>query len=133
MRQSRFSLLGALVLLVPLAFAAAFGWRATVEQWTMLLVVLGGLLTVLAGRVAAVELGNRRVSWRHLLASAYVLFAVSLPVQQAHWTGSGSMEGYVSLGAAVVTACCLLWFAVEIARDGRHLEVTSNVDRVLAV
>jgi hypothetical protein len=131
MRQSRFSWLGAFVLLVPVAFAAVFGWRTTVEQWTIPLMIPGGLLTVLSGRVAAIELGGRRVSWRYLLAAGYVLFAVSIPVQQVHWTGSGSTEGYVSIGAAVLTASCLLFFAVEVARDGRHFDVTSNVDRVL--
>jgi hypothetical protein len=132
MRQSRFSWLGAFVLLVPVAFAAVFGWRTAVGQWTIPLMVLGGLLTVLSGRVAAVELGDHRISWRHLLAGAYGLFAVLIPIQQARWTGSSSTEGYVLLAGAVVTACCLLLFAVEIARDGRHFDVTPNVDRVLA-
>ncbi|NHN42095.1 hypothetical protein G9C85_10705 [Halorubellus sp. JP-L1] len=135
MRQSRFSLLGALLLVVPLGFAAIFGWRTALEQSTMPLMFLTALLAILAGRVAAVELGGVRLSWRHLLATAYVLAAISFPLQQAPRTlaGATSTGQHVLFGATVVTACCLVFFAVEIARDGRHFEITADVDRVFAL
>jgi hypothetical protein len=131
MRQSRFSLLGVALVVVPLGFAAVFGWRAALDQATMPLLLVAGLLTVLSGRVAAVELGGVRVSWRHILAAGYVLMAVSFPLSHLAATGTPSADDYVLLGAAAVTACCLLFFAFDVVRGGRHFEITPNVERVL--
>ncbi|MFC6951913.1 hypothetical protein [Halorubellus litoreus] len=134
MRQSLFAWFGVLLLLVPAAFAAMFGWRAALGQSTMPLFAVAGVLAVLAGRVAAVELGGVSVSWRYLLGSAYGLVAVgNLLGVPATLSAADATAGLVSAGAAVVVSLCIGFMGIDIARDGRHFEIRGNVERVLSL
>jgi len=135
MRQSWFSLLGALLVVVPLAFAAAFGWRAVFEAPEMLAYAFAGVTAVVGARVAAVEVGRVRVSWRVLVGGSWLLVAFANVVDGLATVldGPGSTAVLVSTGGLLVASCCIAFVGFEIARDGRHVEVTSNVDRVLAL
>jgi hypothetical protein len=135
MRQSRFSLLGGLLVVVPLAFAAAFGWRAVFEAPEMLVYGFAGVIAVVGARVAAVEVGRVRVSWRVLVGGSWLLVALANVVDglTAVLDGAGSAAVLVSTGGLLVASCCIAFVGFEVARDGRHVEVTADVERVLAL
>ncbi|WP_323674655.1 hypothetical protein [Halorubellus sp. PRR65] len=134
MRQSLFAWFGLALLLVPTVFAAVFGLRAALEQSTMPLFVVAGALGVLAGRVAAVELGSVSVSWRQLLGGSYLLVAFANALSFAGmFSTADSTASLVAAGGAVVGSLCLAFMGIDIARDGRHFQVTGNVDRVLSL
>lgn len=135
MRQSRFSLLGALLVVVPLAFAAAFGWRAVFEAPEMLVYGFAGVIAVVGGRVAAVEVGRVGVSWRVLVGGSWLLVALANVVDGLATVldGAGSTAVLVSTGGLLVASCCIAFAGFDIARGGRHFEITPDVDRVLAL
>lgn len=134
MRQSLFAWFGGLLLLVPAVFAAVFGWRAALDQPTMPLFAVAGVLVVLAGRVAAVELGGVSVSWRVVLGAAYLMIAVANALSFADTlTAASSTTSLVVAAGAVGGSLCIAFMGVDIARDGRHFEITGNVDRVLSL
>lgn len=135
MRQSRFRWLGVLEFVIAGALLAAFGPRMLAAEPTVALFFVSAALLVLAGSVAAVSLGSRTVTWRHLVGAAYLAFAAMWPLMHVPdvLAAGATTEDLVMFGAAAVTMACLAFFAIDIARDGRHFDVTGDVDRVLSL
>lgn len=135
MRQSRFVWFGTLFILAPVAFAALFGWRAVLEAPELLVYGFAGVVAVLGARVAAVQVGRVQVSWRHLVGASWLLIALANVVDGLTTVlgATGSTAALVSAGGLLVASCCIGFFGIDVARDGRHFEVTPDVDRVLAL
>lgn len=135
MRQSRFVYVGVLELLLAGALVALFGPVVLTGSHVVALLVVAGVAAVLAGCVAAIELGAITVTWRHLVAASYLAFAVMWPLVYAPHVlaGTASVEDLLMFGVAVTSALVFAFVGFDIARDGRHFEVTPNVDRVLAL
>jgi|GEM_PF-1436871 hypothetical protein len=135
MRQSRFVAFGVVLVLVPAAFAALFGWRAVLEQSAMGLFLLAGGLAVLGARVAAVEVGTVRVSWRHLVGASFLVVALANVTREVPRVLAGTASSYELLMAGwfVVMSCLLAFVGIDIARNGRHFDITPDVDRVVGL
>lgn len=135
MRQSRFVYFGLLEIAVAVVFVALFGPAGLFASPLVALLVVSGVLAVLGGTVASIDLGGVAVTWRHLLGASYAVAAATLPVLYAPdvLAGTATDLDYLMFACGLITAVCLGFFAVEVARDGRHYEITGDVDRVLAL
>lgn len=133
MRQSRFVYIGVLELLLAGALVALFGPVVLTGSHVVALLVVAGVAAVLAGCVAAIELGAVTVTWRHLVAASYLAFAVMWPlVYGPHvLAGTASGEELLMFGVAATSALVFAFVGVDVARGGRHFDLTSDVERTV--
>lgn len=133
MRQSRFAYFGAFELVVAGVLAAAFGPTVVATNPAVPLLVLAGVLAILGSRVAAVEVGGVRVTWRHLVAASYVSFAAMWPLVYGPdvLAGNRAAEDLFMLALAVANALVFGFIGFDVARAGPHFEITPDVEREL--
>ncbi|MFC6729511.1 hypothetical protein ACFQDG_12735, partial [Natronoarchaeum mannanilyticum] len=93
------------------------------------------VLALLAGTVAELSVGPVTVTWRHLVGASYAIFALVMPAIYAPTVFAGSAGGAELLlfVAAIVGGVSLLFYGVDVARDGRHFEVDADVERAIAL
>jgi hypothetical protein len=129
-KQSRYRYLGILDLLVVAAFVGLFGPVALTRNVVIPGMIVAGVLALLAGSVAAISVGPITVTWRHLIGVSYVTFALALPTHYAHavLAGTASAAEIALFAAAAAGACSLLFYGVDVARDGRHFKVEADVE-----
>ncbi|MFC6951912.1 hypothetical protein [Halorubellus litoreus] len=135
MRQSRFAWFGVVELLLAAALLAVFGPVVLTTTAVVPLVVVSGILAILAARYAVIEVAGVSVTWRSLVGASYLAFAVMWPLIYGPTVlfGDPVAEDYLMFVVAVVSAGCFLFFGIDIARGGRHFDVTGDVDRVLSL
>ena len=133
MKQSSLRYLGALDLLLVAALLVAFGPQVAVVSPVPVMMAVAGLCALLAGSVAAVSVGPATVTWRHLVGTAYAAFALMWPATYGPAVLAGTATGE-ELALAVVTTVggsTLLFVGYDIARGGRHFDITTDVERVV--
>lgn len=135
MRQSRFVWFGVLELVLVAGLLAVFGPVVLRSTAVVPLIAVSGVLAILAGRYAAIEAAGVRVTWRTLVGASYLAFAVMWPLIYGPTVlfGDPNAGDYLMFVVAVVSAGCFLLFGLDVARGGRHFEVTGDVDRVLSL
>ena len=134
MKQSRFLLLGALEFVLVAGLLVLFGVRAALSSPLVAGMALSGACFALAGTVASVVVGPLSLSWRGLVGTGYLVFALLWPVHAAGpvLAGNAAVRGLAFLAAMLVGALSLAFFGVQVLVDGPHADVTPDVDRTLA-
>ncbi len=132
MKQSSFRHLGAVDLLLAGAFLAVFGVD-TLGSPQVGLLLAAGVTAVAAGSLAELSVGPVTVPWRWFAAATYVLLAVLLPagLLRPLVAGSASAAEAALFVVSCFGAAAMLFFGVDVARGGRHFDVTPDVDRVV--
>ena len=135
MQQSSYRYLGLLDLLLVAALVGAFGPTALTASAVVPAMAVAGTFALLAGVVAELSVRTVTVTWRHLIGASYALFAVAVPAVYAPAVFSGSAGGEELLLFVVSTVggLSLLFYGVDVARDGRHFEIESDVERSIGV
>jgi len=133
-KQSSFRYLGALDLLLAGVLLAVFGLD-TLGSPQIGLLLSAGVAAVAAGSLAELSVGPVTVPWRWFAAATYVLLGVLPPVGLLPPLVAGPASAPVAEAASFVVACvgaaAMLFFGVDVARGGEHLEVTPDVERVV--
>ena len=131
MKQSSFRYLGALDLLLAGVLLAVFGLDTLGSPQIGLLLSAG----VAAGSLAELFIGPVTVPWRWFAAATYVLLGVLPLAGLLPPLVAGPASAPVAEAASFVIACvgaaAMLFFGVDVARGGEHLEVTPDVERVV--
>ena len=132
MKQSSFRYLGALILLIVGAFLAAFGVD-TLGSPQVGLLLSAGVAAVAAGSLAELSVGPVAVPWRWFAAVTYVLLGVLQPagLLPPLVAGSASAAEAALFVVSCLGAAALLFFAVDVARGGGHVDITPDVERVV--
>lgn len=133
MKQSSLRYLGALDLLLVAALLLAFGPQVAAASPVPAMMGVAGLCALLAGSVAAVSVGPVTVSWRHLVGAAYAMFAVMLPAIYGPGVLDGTATGgeLALFGVMTVGGATLLFVGYDIARGGKHFDITADVQRTV--
>jgi polyferredoxin len=133
MKQSSLRYLGAFDLVLVLAFLLVFGVGALLSGPVIPLMALAGVFALLGGSVAALSLGPVTVTWRHLVGVSYALFAVVLPASYIPdvLDGAASTPEVAMFAVTAIGGLTLLFIGFDIARGGKHFEITEDVDTVV--
>ncbi|MFC7044534.1 hypothetical protein ACFQH6_03120 [Halobacteriaceae archaeon GCM10025711] len=133
MKQSTLRYWGLFVLLLVAAFVAVFGLPALTAGVVLPVMVVAGVCFLVAGSVAELAVGPVAVTCRHLVGVGYALFALRLPASTAPpVVAGGATTADVALFAvAVLGGLTLLFVGVDVARGGRHFQITPDVDAVV--
>jgi len=132
-KQSSYRYLGLLDLLLVAALVGLFGPAALTESVAVPGMAVAGALALLAGTVAELSVGPVVVTWRHLIGASYAVFALAVPSIYAPsvLAGSAGGEELLLFVAAVGGGFSLLFYGVDVARDGRHFEIDADVERAI--
>ncbi len=133
MKQSSYRYLGLLDLLLVAALVGVFGPAALAGSVAVPGMLVAGILMLLAGTIAELSIGPATVTWRHLVGASYGVFALVVPAIYAPTVLAGSAGGeeLILFVAAIVGGFSLLFYGVDVARDGRHFEVDADVERAI--
>lgn len=133
MKQSSYRYLGLLDLLLVAALVGVFGPAALTSSVAVPGMLAAGALALLAGTVAELSVGPVTVTWRHLVGASYAVFALVMPAIYAPRVlgGTAGGEEILLFAVAIVGGLSLLFYGVDVARDGRHFEIDADVERAI--
>ncbi|MDL5362206.1 hypothetical protein [Halalkalicoccus sp. NIPERK01] len=122
--------LGVLLLAVVGIYVVAFGAEAFTDPGIVASVggmVLAAVLLLVGGMRESIHVGSRTIGWNVLVGAAYVLLAATfvLAVFDASSLDGGA-TAWVMAGAAVIGGGSLVWFGVQVACDGRHVDIDAE-------
>ncbi|SDK79552.1 hypothetical protein [Natronorubrum texcoconense] len=123
---------GSLLLALIAGFLAVFGRDAIADPGTAVLIsglVAAATLSIVGGTVESITIGPRTLRWNVLLGAADVVLAAVVILSGLRAFGTGGTDAGLFAVAASIGGLSLAWFGLQIAREGRHIELEPTPSR----